>query len=327
MEAVGNYLKDRRSIWLVFAGCGALMLLTFFLYDLALAPFWDALLFAGTFLAAWSIWDFSRWWNRRRQLLQVKARGILTGEQAQRLPVDTTQEALLQEILEQEVKRRLDQQLADQEDRRLLVEDFSLWLHQIKTPVAAMDLLLQTGDPEPRQLTNQLFKISEYLEMMLNYIRANLDQQDLVFQKTPVAPLVKETVKKYAAFFAQQELSLELGSLAGEVVTDPKWARFILEQLLSNAIKYTHSGKITISFTENRLQITDTGSGIRPEDLPRIFEKGYTGYNGRTHQRASGLGLYLSLQMAERIGCRITAVSEVGSGTTMTVTFPEGPER
>lgn len=323
MKAVKSYLIDRRSLYGVVSVIIGLMFLTFYLYDFPLLVFTDALLFSGAFLLGWSSWDFYRWFKGYQQLQRLAEQGLLTSN-ALLLPIaDSKKEALLQKMLEKEVQQRFDQQLAEQHLRRELGDDFSLWLHQIKTPVAALDLLLQTSSPDTQQLQTQLFKISEYLDMMLNYVRANVDLQDLVIQKTALAPVVKETVKKYASFFAAKNLTLTLGNLSETVVTDPKWLRFILDQLLSNSIKYTDNGGITLTFEDGQLVVKDSGVGILPADLPLIFEKGYTGFNGRTQQRASGLGLYLSRQMGERLGITITATSTPGDGTKLLLKFPD----
>ena len=204
-----------------------------------------------------------------------------------------------------------------------MLDDFGLWLHQIKTPVAALDLLIQSGQLDPRTMKNEVFKINEYLQMILNYMRQNLDQADLVFQQLSIEKIIKSVVKKYATFFSQKDLSLQLGNLEGRVYSDQKWLIFILEQVIFNAIKYTENGTISISFSDNQLTIQDTGIGIRSEDLPRVFEKGYTGMNGREQQRASGLGLYLSQEAAEKLGCRLYIESQVKKGTTVTIVFPE----
>ncbi len=204
-----------------------------------------------------------------------------------------------------------------------MLDDFGLWLHQIKTPVAALDLLIQSGQLEPRIMKNELFKINEYLQMILNYMRQNLDQTDLVFQQISIDKVIKTVVKKYATFFSQKNLSLQLENLTGKVYSDQKWLIFILEQIIFNAIKYTENGTISIAFEKNRLIIRDTGMGIRAEDLPRVFEKGYTGMNGREQQRASGLGLYLSQQAANKLGCQLYIESQVKKGTEVVIVFPE----
>lgn len=321
MRILSAFLKDKRSVYLIYFVTVLLMMGTFFLHDLPWAAFQDSLLFSGAVVIVYCFVSFYRWLPKYQRLMAIKNQGLLAAELFLP-PADTTNEGLLQEILQKEVLRNNELLIRDQQKRQELLDDFGLWLHQIKTPVAAMDLLLQGGESDVFSMKRELFKVNEYLQLMLNYMRNSLDNQDFVFQKVSVAELVRETVKKYAAFFSQKDLGLELQDLTGIVVTDPKWLQFILEQVLFNAIKYTEQGQITVSFTNNCLSIADTGIGIREEDLPRVFEKGYTGYNGRTQQRASGLGLYLSKQVAEKIGIKLTLQSKIGVGTTIQMGFP-----
>lgn len=178
---------------------------------------------------------------------------------------------------------------------------FALWAHQIKTPIAALNLLLQGEKQDAAVCRQELFKIESYVEMALNYLRFEEMSNDLVLERN----------------------SLE--HLDYTVLTDEKWFCFVLEQILSNALKYTKQGSVKISAeeTENGLQIfvKDTGIGIKREDLPRIFEKGFTGYNGRMDKKASGLGLYLCKGVCEKLGHEIRVVSEEGEGTTVILTL------
>ena len=190
---------------------------------------------------------------------------------------------------------------------------FALWAHQIKTPIAALNLLLQGEKQDAAVCRQELFKIESYVEMALNYLRNSLEQ------------LVRQVVKKYAAIFIYNHISIQLEHLNYTVLTDEKWFCFVLEQILSNALKYTKQGSVKISAeeTENGLQIfvKDTGIGIKREDLPRIFEKGFTGYNGRMDKKASGLGLYLCKGVCEKLGHGISVASKEGEGTTVMITL------
>lgn len=321
MKQFKLFLRGRWQLYIFSLVLALVTLFTFYLHDLDLAPFWDSVLFCGTLLFLYTCLAFYRWLQKYQRLQLLQKRGLQTNAKYFLPVADTTNEALLQKILMLEVTRLAEMEVSQQQQKQELLEDFGLWLHQIKTPVAALDLLIQTEAPAQAMKT-EVFKINDYLQLLLNYLRTNLDQQDFVFQTVAVEPLVKQTVKKYATFFSQKNLTLQLKSLTGSVTTDPKWAQFILEQILFNAIKYTKDGTITLWFSENQLHIADTGIGILPEDLPRVFEKGYTGFNGRTQQRASGLGLYLSKTIAKKIGCQITIESKVNHGTTVTVSFP-----
>ena len=202
---------------------------------------------------------------------------------------------------------------------------FALWAHQIKTPIAALNLLLQEEKQDTAVCRQELFKIENYVEMALNYLRFEEMSNDLVLEHNSLEQLVRQVVKKYAAIFIYNHISIRLEHLDYTVLTDEKWFCFVLEQILSNALKYTKQGSVSISAeeTENGLQIfvQDSGIGIKSEDLPRIFEKGFTGYNGRMDKKASGLGLYLCKGVCEKLGHEIRVVSKEGEGTTVMLTL------
>ena len=202
---------------------------------------------------------------------------------------------------------------------------FALWAHQIKTPIAALNLLLQEEKQDTAVCRQELFKIENYVEMALNYLRFEEMSNDLVLEHNSLEQLVRQVVKKYAAIFIYNHISIRLEHLDYTVLTDEKWFCFVLEQILSNALKYTKQGSVSISAeeTENGLQIfvQDSGIGIKSEDLPRIFEKGFTGYNGRMDKKASGLGLYLCKGVCEKLGHEIRVVSKEGEGTTVILTL------
>ena len=201
---------------------------------------------------------------------------------------------------------------------------YTLWVHQIKTPIAAMRLVLRENDSaEALVLRQELFKVERYAELALQYVKLREIANDLVIERCDLGRIVRESVKKYGLLFVYKGLSVEIAPLAGSVVSDAKWLGFILEQLLSNAVKYTNEGGVKICMESGRLVIEDSGIGIRPEDLPRIFEKGYTGYNGRVDTRASGVGLYLTRQVADALAIRIDVRSQLGHGTRVALSFPD----
>ena len=206
-----------------------------------------------------------------------------------------------------------------------LMDYYTLWAHQIKTPIAASSLLV--GEIEDKKVKNQLeqelFKIESYVNIVLQYLRLESFHEDLVLKKENVEDLVKEIVKKYAIFFIQKGLSLNLHDLDRTIITDRKWFVVILEQVLSNSLKYTSQGGIEIYFQEDTLYIKDSGLGIQDADLLRVFERGFSGYNGRSTQQSSGLGLYLSKKIADELGHQISIASQVGQGTTVMISFSE----
>ena len=225
-------------------------------------------------------------------------------------------------LLEMDKKNRA---IEEREKLNDLMDYYTLWAHQIKTPIAASSLLV--GEIEDKKVKNQLeqelFKIESYVNIVLQYLRLESFHEDLVLKKENVEDLVKEIVKKYAIFFIQKGLSLNLHDLDRTIITDKKWFVVILEQVLSNSLKYTSQGGIEIYFQEDTLYIKDSGLGIQDADLLRVFERGFSGYNGRLTQQSSGLGLYLSKKIADELGHQISIASQVGQGTTVMISFSE----
>ena len=237
----------------------------------------------------------------------------------------TALEALLFEklaLLEMDKKNRA---IEEREKLNDLMDYYTLWAHQIKTPIAASSLLV--GEIEDKKVKNQLeqelFKIESYVNIVLQYLRLESFHEDLVLKKENAEDLVKEIVKKYAIFFIQKGLILSLHDLDQTIITDRKWFVVILEQVLSNSLKYTSQGGIEIYFQEDTLYIKDSGLGIQDADLLRVFERGFSGYNGRLTQQSSGLGLYLSKKIADELGHQISIASQVGHGTTVMISFSE----
>lgn len=237
---------------------------------------------------------------------------------------ESVQEELYQDLLRIAHEDKMEQLLRADQTREDLVEYFTMWAHQVKTPIAGMRLLLQMSQASEREeLQGELFRIEQYVEMVLVYLRLGAESTDFVIQSCDVADMVKKAVKTFAGQFIRKKLSVRMEEVSGKVVTDEKWFRFVLEQLLSNAVKYTDQGGVVISWKEDTLCIADSGIGIAAEDLPRIFEKGYTGYNGRMDKKSTGIGLYLCCQTMEKLGGRIWVESEVGKGTRFYLKFPE----
>ena len=209
-------------------------------------------------------------------------------------------------------------------------EYYTLWSHQIKTPLAAMRLLLQESPDIPGRsaFAQELFKAEQYVDMVLGYLRIGSIHADLSPQEVPLEALVRESVKKVSTLFIHQKsTTLQISFLPGTVLTDKKWFSFVLEQILTNAAKYTLRGTVRVYLAKDSpdtLVVEDTGLGIRAEDLPRIFERGFTGYNGRGGQRSTGLGLYLCHEVLQRLGHTISIRSEPGKGTAVCICFARG---
>lgn len=207
---------------------------------------------------------------------------------------------------------------------------YTLWTHQIKTPIAAMKLILQNKKHQEKVLNladtltleEELFKIEQYVEMVLQYQRLESISGDLVLKHYRLYDIVSKALQKYAICFIGKKLSIEVQDFDEEVVTDEKWLQFVIEQLISNSMKYTVTGGITIRMRDAyTLEISDTGIGIQEEDLPRIFEKGFTGFNGRMDHKSTGIGLYLCKKVTNKLSHSLEVTSTLGKGTSFYIGF------
>lgn len=296
----------------------------FFLYNLPVEPFLYAaalVLFGGTFLF---LITYSRELGKAGKRERMVREALM---QTPLPPSGTLAEEDYGEairILRDELtKLRNEYAGARQED----IDYYTAWVHQIKTPIAVMRMQLGGREDESsRAMEAELFRIEQYVDMVLTYLRLGEDSTDLVIREYPLDEMIREAVRKFAPQFVAKKLRLRYEGTDAAIVTDKKWFSCILEQILSNAIKYTPSGEITVTVENDSLKITDTGIGIAPEDLPRIFEKGYTGENGRLEKRSSGLGLYLCKKSADLLRLPLSVESTVGRGSTFTVDLA-GKER
>lgn len=313
------YLRSRKKAAAVFLAFCAVFAVIFALYGLPLAAVGYAAAlcaFTGVLVIAGS---FSAFCRRHRQLRFLLREITVT---ADHMPVPR---GLLEEDYQAalraqyEDKTRLESRMNDRISD--LEEYYTLWAHQVKTPIAAMRLILQSeGDalPQQQELAEELQRIEQYVEMVLCYLRLDTGATDYVIREYDLDGIVRQAVRGYASQFIRKKIRLAYEPLCRPVLTDEKWLLFVIGQVLSNALKYTKSGTISITLEEPKtLCISDTGIGIAPEDLPRIFEKGFTGYNGRTDKKASGIGLYLCRRICGNLGHRITATSTVGAGTVI----------
>ncbi len=198
---------------------------------------------------------------------------------------------------------------------------YTLWVHQIKTPISSMKLRLQGDDSnQARLLLADLHRIEQYVEMVLTFLRLNSDGSDFVFREYDLDDIIKQAIRNFAGEFIIRQISIDYTPCNSKVITDEKWLLFVIEQVISNSLKYTKSGSVSIYLdTDMQLKIVDTGIGIDSRDLPRIFENGFTGFNGRSDKKASGIGLYLCKSVCDALGHTINIKSEIGLGTTVCI--------
>ena len=314
-----SYLRAHLGMALFLPGCAFCFYLVIFLHGVPAEPVLYASALctvAGLLCVLPGYWRF----RRRYRALELALRGL--PESRERLPdpvgaVEDAYDASVQQLCtllaQSETTRRRER--ADSTDY------FTTWIHQIKTPIAAMQLILREEDTERnRELSAELFRIDRYAEMALTYARLESPANDFVLTQVAVEPVVRRVVRQYAAQFVRRRIALRCEIEPITALTDEKWLAFILGQMLSNAVKYTESGSVTVRVTADvRLMVSDTGIGIAPEDLPRVFEKGFTGYNGRAGRKSTGLGMYLSRRGAEMLGHRLSVCSAPGEGSTFTL--------
>lgn len=265
----------------------------------------------------------------RKKICRLREQQEAVRNGTEELPqaADRIEEAY-QELIYQAQEKRREQIAGLMREKTDITDYFTLWAHQIKTPIAAMCLLLQQNTENIEQFyelrkecEGELFKIEQYVEMVLQYLRLNSSVNDFVLQEYSLDDMILQAVHKYAPMFIRKKLTLNYNAVDEKVVTDEKWLVFVVEQILSNAIKYTAEGGISIYMEDGALIIEDTGIGILAEDLPRVFEKGYTGYNGRSDKKASGIGLYLCRQILQKLGHKVYVESEPGKGTRVKLVF------
>lgn len=316
MKELCDFLREKCQLLFFLLFFEGPLCLIYGLYGLPWGPAGYTCLVTAVVTLGFLMAGFFRWKRKRRQLLILKRQAEQSLETADLPKAETPLEKIYQEIIQDQEKRC---QREQKESREKLVrsrEYYTRWSHQIKTPIAAMELLLQEEPADVRALKRELLKTSQYVEMALSYQRMEGAGNDLVIQRYELRPVVMQAVKKVSPLLIHKHISFSAGDLSGEVLTDEKWLVFVLEQLLTNASKYTkEGGSVRIGKENGLLVLRDTGIGIRPEDLPRIFEWGYTGYNGRLDKRSTGVGLALVKQVMEMLGNKMEIRSVLGEGT------------
>ena len=204
---------------------------------------------------------------------------------------------------------------------------FSIWVHQIKTPIASMKLKIDNEQMDLLQLASDLNRIDHYVDLVLSFLKFDEEKIDLYFRKTDVDRIMRESLKKFSNDFIIKKIRLDYKLSKREVLTDEKWLSFVFDQLLSNALKYTDKGTISIYYDgDSCLCIKDSGLGIALADMERLFEKVFTGYNGRQYKKASGIGLYMCKRMCDKLNIAISIESIVNEYTLVKLKFLSNEE-
>ena len=214
-----------------------------------------------------------------------------------------------------------------QEEYREYIET---WVHEIKTPIASSKLLIENNNNDvTKKIDMQIDKIDNYVEQVLYYSRSNEVGKDYIIQEVSIEDVVKKVVKRNFRNFLEKNIKLQLTDIKETVFCDPKWMEFIINQVISNSIKYCNTkGAVIKIYVVNEknsvsLNIEDNGVGIVERDLKRVFEKGFTGENGRIFGMSTGMGLYLCKKLCNKLGLAISISSQEEKGTIVMIVFPK----
>ena len=269
--------------------------------------------------------DLIRYKARVKQVEDLLKRPV--AEQSYNVEAKDILEERYVDLIHAQEKSRVDTENMSAKSSKDMEQYYNIWVHQIKTPISGMNVLLQSMGPteEVGELQNQLFSVEQYVDMALQYQKIKSTTNDFSFAEIPLNKVIRENIRKYARLFIAKKLAVRYEETALRVLTDEKWISFVLGQIITNAVKYSDKGSITISACEDErntyLSVKDEGIGISPEDLPRVFERGYTGYNGRADKKSTGIGLFLCKSVTRMLGHKIQISSEPGKGTEVTIIF------
>ncbi len=317
-----DYLRRHFKIIIMLLLFVAIFAGVFSLYELPVEAVGYASLLCLVSGAALFAFGCTRYMRRCRTLLDLKGKVTISIDGLPEPKGELERE--YQELVQMLYDAKRSSDARSSKDRRETEDYYTMWAHQIKTPIAAMRLLLQQSEhSEKASLRAELFRIEQYVDMALSFVRLDSDQSDFVLRKCNLDEIIRACLRKYAGMFILRKLPMNFEETKLTVLTDEKWLAFVIEQLLSNSLKYTRQGSVGIHARGKCLVISDTGMGILPEDLPRVFDRGFTGYNGRAERKATGLGLYLSERVCRKLGHGISLESEPGRGTSAVISFSD----
>lgn len=210
-------------------------------------------------------------------------------------------------------------------------EYIETWAHEIKTPIASTRLIIDNNENKiTKNIGYEIKKVETYIDQILYYAKSNDAYKDYIIKKISLISMIREVVKNNSKDFINKKISVDIDNVDAFVYCDTKWLEFIINQIIGNSVKYCNDkeGKITIYSTINAnniiLNIKDNGIGIVDCDINRVFEKGFTGENGRIYGKSTGIGLYLCNKLCNKLGLGLSLISKEGEGTIVSITFPIG---
>ncbi|WP_419008459.1 sensor histidine kinase [Holdemanella porci] len=293
MKLFGHYLKDRLFFIMIYVVSVFVCFCVFKLYNLELEAFTYAFMLLCVLLVVCFLFDYYKYYKKHQTLVTLQSNSNVS------LSCDLQDSSLMGEDYHKilvAMKEYHDEYVISSENKMHDLEDyFTMWVHQAKLPIAAMKLLLEDEKLSRSEIKLQLLRMDQYTDMVLAYLRLHSTHTDFLFKELELDDLIRQSIRRFSTEFIRKHIQLSFKETGDVILSDEKWLVFVLEQILSNSLKYTNeNGLISIYMNSKHvLVIEDTGIGISASDLNRVFEKGYTGINGRSDKTASGLGLYL----------------------------------
>lgn len=320
MKKIIQYMKDHKKTFLFLLLIYLCFGLVYYFYSIPREAFFYALFLSLLFVVFFSFREYLADQKKMKELETIHKKEDLL--QLEDLEAKEMVEEEYQRILGELYQEITALEIGHQNSLQSLEEFFMMWTHQMKLPIASIKLYLeQESNLDKHILQSQIKRIERYAQMVLVYLRLSSDHSDYLFEQVDLDQMVKTCIKSFSLDFIQKKITLRYSALNKKVVTDKKWFSFALEQILSNALKYTKKGEIAIYLEGEDLVIEDTGIGIKKQDLARLFDQNYTGYNGRINSESSGLGLYLVKKILDNLHHRISIESKVHVGTKVKVSI------
>lgn len=290
-----------------------------------------AILLLAIFLAAKYILS-KRYYDTLADILENYKEDINVNLPEPRTHEQSLYSALLQKVYEEQNSKI--EQLYN--EKRENLEFITTWVHEVKTPLSASRLIIENSLDKSKEevldsIEDELNKIDNYVEQSLYYSRIDSFSKDYLIDEINLEKVVNEAIKRNAKTFINKHIGVEIKNVSMDILTDKKWLHFIINQILSNSLKYTSTGGVIKFYglksdKEQQLVVEDNGIGIKPEDLNRIFDKGFTGFNGRKNYSSTGMGLYLSQKLARKLGHNLSVESKYGEFTKIILHFPSLPD-
>ncbi len=313
---IKKYLATKKELLVITLSVMTIFHLVFYLENINFGTIYYGFTLSILTIVIYLIIDYFKFVNRIRKLKNYLHNTLYQDN------FNFEGENELEKLLETIVKKLLNNQdkLINNQiiQQKELIDFYTTWIHQIKTPIFALKLLIKNYS-ENNDLLSELSKIESYSDTALNYIKLSDEGTELSIKEYDVKDLINEVIKEFSIIFITKKLKLIIKLESHFIKTDKKWFKFALSQLISNALKYTDSGTIQIILKDNNLIIRDTGIGINAEDLPRIFDKGFTGIAGRLNKNSTGIGLYLCKKSLDLLNLNIKVNSKIKEGTTFEI--------